>query len=212
MEDKPWESSSSKPNTANEECNTTHEDEEPYEEPILTGMLDKTFKELEAEAPTIMNAEVQEYLATFHESVRNTLRETNTPTGAIPFRGAITLNNLTELFNIMPDLYDYLKKCYSAFESSGDAIINEILDAADACDYNIINKIGEDRCSIFVDNYIAYSYYNDYLPGYIPIAFSIDDRYPPQQEFVPMPRKLYWWQEMEILTWDEYQLQYPESE
>lgn len=177
--------------------------------PIESILLAKTFKELEEEAPT--NPEVQEYLATFNESVRNALRETDTPTGEIPFRGAITLKNLPELFFLMPDLYDYLRICYSALESNGDVIINQILDAAYDGDYNVIKNIGEDRCCKFVENYIAFSYYNDYLPGYMPIAFSIDDWYPPQQEFIPMPRKLYWWQEMKTLYWNEFRVQYPEK-
>jgi len=202
MEDKPQESSNSKPNTTIEECNTF--------EPILTGMLAKTLKELEEDAPA--NPEIQEYLATFHKSVRNALHETNTPAGAIPFRGAMTIENLSKLFTMMPDLYDYLKDCYGAIESSGDVIINKILDAAYDGDYNVIKNIGEDRCSEFLDNYIAFSYYNDYLPGYMPIAFSIDDWYPPQKEFVLMPRKPYWWREMNILTWDEYRLQHPKNE
>lgn len=202
MEDKPQDSSSFKPNNSREE-------QISFNNPIQTGMLAKTFKELEAEAPT--NPEVQEYLATFHESVRNALRETDTPTGAIAFRGSITLENLPELFILMPDLYDYLKKCYDAIESDGDVIINEILDAAYDGDYNVITNIGEDRCSEFLDNYIAYSYYDDYLPGYMPIAFSIDDWYPPQKEFVLMPRKTYWWREMKILTWVEFHEQYPED-
>lgn len=188
-------SSNSKPNTTLEECKTF--------EPSLTGMLAKTFKELEEDAPA--NPEVQEYLATFHESVRNVLRETNTPTGAIPFRGAMTLKNLPKLFALMPDLYDYLGACYGAIESSGDVIINDILDAANNCDYNVITNIGKDTCTSFVENYIAFSYYNKYLPGYLPIAFSIDDWYPPQQEFVLMPRRPYWWREMKILTWNEIQ-------
>lgn len=204
MEDNPTESSNSKPYTTIEECNSVKE------EPILTGMLAKTFKELEAEAPT--NPEIQEYLATFHISVKNALRETDTPTGAIPFRGAMTIENLSELFTMMPDLYDYLKDCNGAIESSGDVIINKILDAANECDYNVITNIGEDRCSKFLDNYIAFSYYNDYLMGYMPIAFSIDDWYPPQKEFVLMPRKTYWWQEMNILTWDEFRVQNPKNE
>ena len=192
MEDKDQESSNSRPI-----------------EPILSGMLAKTFKELESEAPN--NPKVQEYLATFHESVQNTLRETDTPTGAIPFRGAITLKNLPELLAVMPDLYDYLKYCYSAIESSGDNIINNILDAAFDGDYKVITNIGEYRCSKFLDNYIAYSYYNNYLPGYMPVEFSIDDWYPPQQEFVHMPRKPYWWKEMKILQWNEFRVQYPKK-
>jgi hypothetical protein len=166
--------------------------------PIESILLAKTFKELEAESPT--NPKVQEYLATFHESVRNILLETTTPTGAIPFRGAMILDNLPELFKLMPDLYDYLKKCYGAIESSGDVIINKILDAAYDGDYTVITNIGEDRCRNFLENYIAYSYYNNYLPGYMPIEFSIDDWYSPQTEFVPMPRNPYWWKEMKILN------------
>jgi hypothetical protein len=194
-------SSNSKPNTTLEECKTF--------EPILTGMLAKTFRELEAEAPT--NPEVQEYLATFHKYVRNALRETDTPTGAIPFRGAMTLSNISYLFELMPDLYDYLGLCYGSIETSGDAIINEILDAANDYDYSIIKKIGEDKCDSLINNYIALCYYSDYLPGYKPIAFSVDDWYPPQQEFVIMPRTLYWWQEMKTLSWDEFRERYPEK-
>lgn len=201
-ETKPVEdSSSSKPNYTTEECNTG--------EQVLTGMLAKTFKELEAEAPS--NPEIREYLATFHESVRNALLETDMPTGAIPFRGAMTLQNIADLLNLMPDLYEYLKNCYGAIESSGDRIINDILDAARQYDYSIIKNIGDDECSSFVDNYIASSYYNSYLPGYKPIAFSIDDWYPPQKEFIIMPRKNYWWYEMETLTWKEFQIQYPDE-
>jgi len=194
-------SSNSKPNTTLEECKTF--------EPILTGMLAKTFRELEAEAPT--NPEVQECLATFHKYVRNALRETDTPTGAIPFRDAMTLSNISYLFELMPDLYDYLKLCYGSIESDGDAIINDILDAANDYDYSIIKEIGENKCSSFINNYIAPSYYNDYLPGYKPIAFSSNDWYPPQQEFVIMPRALYWWLEMKTLSWDEFRIQYPEK-
>jgi len=200
-------SSNSKPNTTHEKCNTIADKD--LAKPILTGMLAKTFRELEAEAPT--NPEVQEYLATFHKYVRNALRETDTPTGAIPFRGAMTLSNISYLFELMPDLYDYLGLCYGSIETSGDAIINEILDAANDCDYNIITEIGEDTCDNFINNYIAFSYYSDYLPGYKPIAFSVDDWYPPQQEFVIMPRTLYWWQEMKTLSWDEFRERYPEK-
>ena len=200
MEDNNQDSSSYKPYTASEEYYE--------EEPILTGMLAKTFKELEEEAPN--NTEVQDYLETFHESVRNALSKTATPTGAIPFRGAMTLENLAELFNLMPDLYDYLKICYSAIESSGDVTINNILDAANNCDYNEIINVGETICNGYLNNYIASSYYNEYLPGYYPIAFSIDDWYPKQKDFVPMPRKPYWWHDMKILTWEEYREQYPE--
>jgi hypothetical protein len=57
MEDKPQETSNSIPNTTLEEYNSS--------EPSLTGMLAKTFKELEAEVP--INPKVQEYLATFHD-------------------------------------------------------------------------------------------------------------------------------------------------
>lgn len=201
-ETKPVEdSSSSKPNYTIEDCNTA--------EQVLTGMLAKTFRELEAEAPS--NPEIQEYLATFHESVRNALLETDTPTGAIPFRGAMTLKNIADLLNLMPDLYEYLKDCYSAIESGGDRIINDILDAAHKYDYSIIKNIGDDECSSFIDNYIAFSYYNSYLPGYKPIAFSIDDWYPPQKEFVIMPRNNYWWYEMKTLTWKEFRIQYPDE-
>jgi len=202
MEDKDQESSNSKPNNS-------HKEQISFNKPIESILLAKTFKELEAEALT--NPKVQEYLATFHESVRNALRETDTPTGAIPFRGAITLKNLPELFSLMPDLYDYLKYCYSAIESSGDVIINKILDAAFDGDYKVITNIGDDRCREFLDNYIAYSYYNNYLQGYMPVEFSIDEWYPPQQEFVPMPRKPYWWKDMKILTWNEFKVQYPEK-
>lgn len=201
-ETKPVEdSSSSKPNYTTKECNTA--------EQVLTGMLAKTFKELEDEAP--FNPEIREYLATFHESVRNALLETDTPTGAIPFRSSMTLQNIGDLLNLMPDLYDYLKVCYSAIESSGDIVINNILDAAHKYDYTIIKNIGEEKCSCFIDNYIAFSYYNSYLPGYKPIAFSIDDWYPPQKEFVIMPRKNYWWYEMNTLTWNEFHIQYPDE-
>ena len=190
MEDKPAESSNSKPNTTLEKCNSS--------EPVLTGMLAKTFKELEEEAPS--NPEVQEYLATFHESVKNALRETDTPTGAIPFRGAMTLKNLPELLALMPDLYDYLGTRYDEIESSDVAMINDILYAANNSDYNVITNIGEDKCTSILENYIAFSYYNKYLPGYLPSAFSIDDWYPPQQEFVPMPRRPYWWRDMQVLS------------
>ena len=43
------------------------------------------------------------------------------------------------------------------------------------------------------------------------IAFSVDDWFPPQQEFVIMPRTLYWWQEMKTLSWDEFRELYPEK-
>jgi len=115
-----------------------YEEETEFIPPVLTGMEAKTFAELEAEAPT--NPKVQEYLESFHESVKNALRGNTTPTGALPFRGAMTLGNLPHLFILMPDLYEYLGCCYGAIESSGDVIINDILDAANTCDYNIIKK------------------------------------------------------------------------
>jgi hypothetical protein len=92
----------------------------------------------------------------------------------------MTLHNLPELFALMPDLYDYLGASYGAIESSGDVIINAILDSANNADDNAIKKYGEERCTDFLDNYFACSYYKNYLPGYMPIAFIIDDWYPLQ--------------------------------
>lgn len=178
--------------------------------PALTGMLAMTFKQLEEASPT--NPEIQEYLNTFHQSVIDALRETNTPTGAIPFRGPMTLHNLANLMNIMPDLYDYLKESYSSIEAGGDVTINAILDAAHNADYCKITEIGENTCQIFLNDYIAETYYISYLSGYVPIAFSIDDWYPPQEEYVPFPRDNFWWQDMKKMTWHDSQEKYPEKE
>ena len=104
----------------------------------------------------------------------------------------------------MPDLYDYLKESFAAIESCGDVDINAILDAADDADYSKIEAMGIERCRSFVNDYIADTYYNQYLPGYTPIAFSIDDWYPPQEDFIILPRKNWWWHDMKTKTWQEY--------
>lgn len=97
----------------------------------------------------------------------------------------------------MPDLYDYLKICYGAIESCGDVEINYILDsAANNCNNSAIIQIGETKCNNYIKNYIADSYYYDYLPGYMPVAYCISDRNPPQKEFIIMPRIAYWWRNM----------------
>lgn len=206
---KPNENNSKPSSTINEYGNITEDYDDEESEP-LTGYLAMTIKELEAEAPN--NPDIQSYLATFDKKVRAALRNTTTPSGALPFRGALTFHNLAPAFIAMPDLYDYLKECYGAIESEGDRIINNILDAAnDANKCNKKKQIGVNDCREWVDNHIAESYYDDYLPGYKPVAFSIDDWYPPQPEYVPMPRKLYWWRKMPYLTWIEFKERYPEK-
>jgi hypothetical protein len=173
-------------------------------------ILNMSFKQLEVEAPH--NPKVQEYLSTFHESVKEALYDTNTPTSALPFRGSMNLNNLANLMRTMSDLYDYLKESFSNIESYGDVLINKILDAAKEGDYYKFIELNEDQCTSFVNNYIATTYYSSYLAGYKPIAFSIDEWYPPQEEYVPFPRKDYWWKEMRTMTWDQYYEKYPEKQ
>lgn len=169
---------------------------------VLTGIEAMTFAELEEDAPK--NPEVQEYLSTFHDSVIEALRDTDTQTGAIPHRGPMTLDNMTNLMNLMPDLYDYLKASFSAIESNGDVFINKILDYTKAGDYDKLNQMGQEQRDNFIDKIIADTYYSNYLPGYAPIAFTIHERYPPQEEYIPFPRKDFWWHDMQIMTWEEY--------
>ena len=189
------------------EDNSIPMDIDDSNQPALTGMLAMTFKQLEEEASK--NPMVREYLSTFHESVIEALYNTNTPSGALPFRGQMDLNNLANLIYKMPDLYHYLKESFSMIESVGDADINCILDAAHEGNYGKIKEMNEDRCKNYVDNYIAGTYYSSYLPGYKPISFSVDDWYPPQEEYVNFPRKYYWWRDMQTMTWDQYYEKYP---
>jgi hypothetical protein len=148
-----------------------------------------------------------EYLDTFAENIKKALANTNTKTGYIPYRGYITIDNLGELFKIMPDLYDYLKIQYSYFESEGDVVINNILDEFKNVELNEKsikqNYIGYKKYF----NYIEKDYYYNYLPGYLPVPFSIDNleicctnskcgcecNCLLNDEHVSFPRVLYWW-------------------
>jgi len=147
-----------------------------------------------------------EYLDTFADKVKKALAKTNTKTGDIPYRGKITLDNISELFKIMPDLYDYLKKQFACVESGGDLMINEILDEAKNETLNEKKYIEYER---YFD-YIEEDYYFDYLPGYLPVPFSIDNYKPYctsnacgcnsllSEETVSFPRDLYWWKQYEF--------------
>ena len=142
-----------------------------------------------------------EYLDTFDKNVKKALQKTNTKTGDIPYRGKITIRNLGELFKIMPDLYDYLKIQFSAVESGGDVIINDILDESKDGTFN-------EKKYVKYENYFDYiedDYYNDYLPGYLPVLFSVNNYAPYctskecgfnsllDKETVSFPRDSYWW-------------------
>jgi len=179
---------------------------------------EKTFNELEELEFLLMSSftkspntkhilsNLYEYLDTFSENVKNSLGKTNTKTGDIPYRGEITIRNLGELFKIMPDLYDYLKIQYSAVESGGDVTINDILDGAK--DGTLTEQNYTDYEPYF--NYIEDDYYNDYLPGYLPVLFSVNNYAPYctstecgcnsflSEETDNFPRDLYWWKKYEF--------------
>lgn len=135
------------------------------------------------------NPEINEYLASFHPQVTKALHSTETPADSVPYRGEITYDNLAELFVIMPDLYEYLSTCYSAIESSGDLIINRILDEAH---HNQPYSTPFEKVKNYF-NYIQKSYYNEYLKGHYPTAFSIDDWKYPEPEPQLFPREWFWW-------------------
>jgi len=150
----------------------------------------RTFKDLEQEAN--IYPEVQEYLSTFDILVKNALRETPTLTGAIPFKGAMTLDNIPTILKLIPDLYDYLKSSYNSIETDDNILINKVLDAALIGDFAIIKNIGEEYCNFLVEKYIAFTYYHYYLPGYPPNAFSTDYT-SSKTEYIILPRPNFWW-------------------
>ena len=90
----------------------------------------------------------------------------------------------------MHDLYDYLKIKFSAIESCGDEIINDILDNA---------KNGEPIPSTYEKyfHYIAEDYYFDYLQGTLPAPFSVSNYVPSIDVECGFPRELYWWEQYE---------------
>ena len=170
---------------------------------ITFNFEEKTFMELEElenqlknELYTSPNAKplldaLQTYIATFHYKVIDALYEFKCPSGALPYRGEITIDNLSELFVIMPDLYDYLKIQYSAIESGGDVIINDILDATK----NGKTIDNYSKYETYFTKYIADNYYFDYLRGTLPVPFSVSNLAPNIDVEYGFPRELYWWKQ-----------------
>lgn len=142
--------------------------------------------------------ELYNYQKTFCCEVYDSLWNSNCVSGKIPYRGRITIENLNELFTIMPDLYDYLKISYSAIESIGDNVINEILDECKNGDAKEIEKIinNEYACRLF--EYIEDTYYYGYLPGCCPTPFSIFETSNCNCRKT-LPRDLFWWKTTKTL-------------
>lgn len=146
-----------------------------------------SFPELSKLTPT---PELNAYLDKFCDELKIALQDNDTKTGDIPYRGQITLDNLYNLFNLMPDLYEYLRYTYSAGEAGGDYDIKDILNN---------NEENKPFSQILFNNYIAKTYYNDYLNGIPPNLFSIDDwscDYIDYNTYTCFPRKLFWWKDI----------------
>jgi hypothetical protein len=133
--------------------------------------------------------EVITYLKTFSEKIIDALLYNDCITGSIPYRGELTIQNLGELFIIMPDLYEYMKFSFSAIESGGDVEINFILDG---CRNNTMSDIDINNADKYF-KYIERTYYNEYLRGKCLVPFSIDDIERESYEITPFPREWFWW-------------------
>lgn len=100
----------------------------------------------------------------------------------------LTPYNMRELFSKLPDLYKYLKISFSFIESSGDVIINDILDG---------EIIVDSTSSEYYDPYFIYiqrTYELDYIPGGHPTPFSILGIEPYNNILTPFPRLWFWWE------------------